>query len=57
MKKRKSKAGRKPKPENEKKFRVVTMVSEIDIAQDNGVRCYLKAMNQEMDKRIKSKKK
>ena len=32
-------------------------VSKADIAQDNGMSRYLKAMNNKMDKRVKSKKK
>lgn len=49
--------GRKKLPPNEQKFEIRIWVSEINIAQDNGVSQYLKAMNKVMDKRIKSKKK
>jgi len=50
-------AGRKELPANEQKFRVVTFVSECDIAQDNGVKRWIQSMRREMDKRVKSKKK
>ncbi len=45
MKNKKSNAGRKSLPDNERKFRVTVLVSEIDVAQDNGVSRYIKAMN------------
>ena len=55
MKKRKRAGGANPKPKNEvRNIRIVTLVSENDIAQDNGMKRYLEAMNREMDRRLKS---
>ncbi|MDE3023790.1 MAG: hypothetical protein KGI54_18395 [Pseudomonadota bacterium] len=49
--------GRVPLEKEEKRnIRIVTYVSDLDIANDNGISRYLKAMNRVMDAKIKTRK-